>query len=221
MAEHDALPTQAKKDLLIELESGRYDHVLWEHSARTAQDALLIADLIEDNHADCQAIYAAGLYHDAGWVVQYGEGSVERLEILSHPTGDIQRDLGADLLERNLHNVLPADSRRQAAETVRQMNDRHATGLETRIVADAENLQAVGPLYLWQLVRRMTLEGRGVEAAIETWRRQNEYKYWEARLHDAFHFDVVRAVAIRRQKQMHSFMSALEQDHKANDLQGL
>jgi HD superfamily phosphodiesterase len=223
MASLEAIWRQAKADLVIRGKKGEVDTFLWEHSARVARSAAMIAGLPDVNvrPVDPLALAAAALYHDAGWVVQYREGLWAASEILSRATSDLQRELAAGLLENRLGSMLNTRSRETAALTIRRAGERDAALAEVQILAEAAALDEIGIMAFWQTVRRCTVEGKGIRSVLETWKRQKEYHFWEARVADAFRFGSVRELACRRLQRFGEFMDELERQYEGEDLSRL
>lgn len=216
----EAVWRQAKNDLVIDDGRGLQDAYLWEHSARVARAATLIGKLpgVVAHPLDEVALTVAALYHDAGWIVQYREGLISRGEILGRTTSDLQRELAAVMVEERLGHMLKGPSLETAVLSIRRMNDHDATVPETQILAEAANLDDIGVLSFWQSVRRCSNEGKGVQAAIDTWKRQKEYHFWEARIADAFRFEVVRELARQRLSRFGEFMDVLAYQHDGRDI---
>ncbi len=216
----DVIFSRARADLVTATEHGDEDVFLWEHSVRVAQSARRIAELpvVQDASADQPAIVAAALYHDAGWIAQLHKGEIQRNEILLHTASEAQRDQGALMLERSLAGLLPRESLVRASRAIRTLNDRDSESIDAQVVCEADNLDEFGVLSLWLTVRRGAIEGRAVQALIDTWHRRKEYRFWEARLNDSFRFAAVRAVAEKRLEQFEHLMEDLERQHKCADL---
>ena len=216
----DAVWNRARADLVITTERGDEDVFLWEHSDRVAQNARHIVGLpsVQASSPDEVATIAAALYHDAGWVVRFRQGDVRRDESSLCPQGEAQRELGAMLLERSLAKLLPAGSLARASATIRALDDREIEAIEVRVVVEANNLDQFGVLCLWSALRRGAIDGKGVQAFIDTWRRRKEYRFWEARLDDSFRLGPVRAVAERRLGQLEQVMEELELQQTSADL---
>ena len=223
MAIPNRIWTKARSDLLVVEEPRCKDCFLLEHCTRVARSAERIATelLVEGKQIDFPALAAAALYHDAGWIVQYRDAVVERMEILCKPTTTAQRQLGAAFLETRLAGILKPESLQLAAESVRRLNDRDLDIPEALAVADAENLDQVGGLSLWTMVRRHSLEGKGLEHGLEVWKRQCEYHYWEAWIQDSFRFEQVRELARTRLAVFSGFMAELAELHASGDLNAL
>jgi hypothetical protein len=211
---------RAEHDLCIQVPGGPPDLVVWEHAARTARMAMAISQLPEIPQAslDREALTAAALYHDIGWIVQWKAGQVGQDEILLRPTSDISRDLAADWVEAQLGGLLPADSLRKAAAAIRQSNNRRADLIEARILADADNLDQIGPPAVGLMVRKCRSEGKTLEHLLVAWQRQEEYRFWQARIKECFRFPSVRALAERRHQALRHFMTQLAASIGLDDL---
>ena len=216
----EAIWNRARTDLTVVTDRGDADLFLFEHSARVSQTAQRIAAIpaVRSQAPDEAALVAAALYHEAGWVVRLREGRSRRDEILVRPLAEADREEGARMAERSLKSLLSAESLRKAARALRSLGDREIESVEGRIVSDADNLLEFGLLSLWMTVRRGAFEGRGVKAAIDTWRRRKEYHFWDARLKDAFNFADVRTIAERRLASLEGFMQELEAEDAGADL---
>ena len=210
----------ARQLLTLSIDEDRNDLWLWEHSERVMHLAQLIATLPEaaQHQADSTALAAAALFHDAGWKVEYDQRRLEPWQLLTRPTNDIQRELGAAMLLETVGHLLPATTARLAADAIRQCNHRNSDLPEARILAEAEALDEVGVLYVLRQFRQYQAEGRPLEQLVNSWQRQKEYDYWEARLDAGFRYDATRALARRRLAAVDSFMAALRQSLQGEDL---
>lgn len=202
---------RASEDLRIKVRGDPADLIVWEHSARVAHLSQIIADLpdIAPAAVDRTALTAACLYHDAGWVLQVHAGATLPRDVLLRPTGDLLREMAADWMASRLASIVPPGPLQLAARAIRQCNDRDADLIEARILAEAENLDEIGPSTIALLIRKMLAEGRTLDSLVAAWERQEEYHYWQARIKDCFKFPAVRAIAEQRWKAMGRFMADL------------
>lgn len=222
MAAPDPIWARAREDLIVIDDQGQAEVFLWEHSERVARCATEGIPALPDVPAEglnIDALAAAALYHDAGWAVEYRDGTVSRGDICNRGTSRPQRELAVDLMRTNLREVLAAGSLQQACDWVMQMDRGDADTVEARILADAENLDQIGALLYWRIVRRQALEGKGVKAAIETWETHKQYSFWESRI-EAIHFKSVRDIAHARLQRFDRFMDELARQHSGADLAG-
>ncbi|MEW6250154.1 MAG: HD domain-containing protein [Planctomycetota bacterium] len=210
----------ARRLLLLPLDDTHPDLWLWEHSERVMQLAPRIAALpdVSDRQVDPEVLAAAALFHDAGWALEVQQGRVARWQVLTRPTNDIQRELGAAMLLDEAERLLPEPIRRLAADAIRQCNDRRTTLPEARILADAEALDELGTLYVLRQFRLYQGEARPLQQIIDTWQRQREYRYWDVRLTTGFHFAPVRELARQRLRAVDAFMTTLGSDLHGDDL---
>lgn len=210
----------AKQLLALPGGDAHSDLWLWEHSERVMHHAQAIAGLPEvgGGAADLTALVTAALFHDAGWAVEFQQGRLDRWQVLSRPTNEIQRELGAALLQEEIGPLLPGPVVRLAAEAVRQCNNRQTGLLEARILAEAEALDEVGVMYVLRQFRQYQAEGRPLEQLAHSWQRQKEYRYWEVRLNSGFRYEATRAVARRRLAAVDAFMDALRQGLRGDDV---
>jgi hypothetical protein len=211
MASQGPICDCARRDLVFTDHSGNQDVFVWEHGQRVARYARLIAALpgVNTRNLDRAALEAAALYHDAGWICQLRAGTLQRADVLSRPTSDQQHDQAAALLTRSLAEHLRPRSLETAAQLIRQMNDREAPQPEAVILAEADNLDEIGCFALWHMVRRHAFEGKGIAATLQTWERQREFSYWEARINKSLRIEAVREIARRRLEHLDRFMALL------------
>lgn len=219
MPQQDPIWSRAREDLILVDENGRQDVFLWEHTVRVTRSARAIADLPEvpRDKLDALALTAAALYHDAGWAVQFRSGQIQRHAILGKSTNREQRRLAGELLMKQLKGMMETESLRRARDCIEALNQRDPDLYEARVLHDAESFDRIGPLLFWRLMRRLALEGKGVEAAIEDWETRKRYGYWDG-LVEQFHFDAVRAAARRRLDKMDRLMAELSRQHSGQDL---
>jgi uncharacterized protein (DUF1778 family) len=219
----DAICKRARADLILPTSRGEADLFLWEHSCRVAENARIIAVLptVSARAPHSDAAILAALYHDAGWAVLCRNGELDRLEVHLSPTSAAVCEHAAGLMERSLVNFVPAATLEAACEAVRDRIDKETSMIEAQVVAEAESLDEFGLLSLWLVVRRGALDGRGIQACLDTWRRKQEYQFWRARLKDAFRFDEVRRLAEKRLASLERVMAELLEQHLCRDLAAL
>ncbi len=219
----DRLIPLAKELLTVSIDETTSDLWLWEHSERTMRIARMLVRLpeVEAESADLEALTAAALFHDAGWIVEYQQGRWQRWQLLSRPTNDIQRELGAAMLQEEASPILPSAMVRDAADIIRQCNDRNARRVEARVLAEAETLDEVGTLYLLRQHRQYQAEGRPLQQLYDSWQRQREYGYWALRLNNDFRYETTRALAERRLEAVDAYLMALGRDLLAADVRQL
>jgi hypothetical protein len=223
MADHDQLLRRARSELTLGGGQDPVDWFVWDHALRVKVSADMIARLPEltGKQIDSMVLQTAALYHDAGWAIQVEQGQVARARVLTRPTNDVQFELAAELVESSLKGALPTRTIRRGCQAIRGIRDRQCELIEAHIVSDADNLDQIGPLGFLQSLRRDLAEGRALDQVLESWHRQQEYHYWEARIRDGIRFEAVRDLAWRRLAAMDPFMKALGEHVDAHDLAAL
>lgn len=216
----DAIWNRAQADLTIKTKQGDADMFLWEHASRIAKTARYIAQLpiVIEFNPDSIAVVAGALYSEAGWVIQWREGKITPHEIRLSPLKDTIRDLGITMMEKSLSKLIKPDSLHRAGLAIRHMTQRKTNLIDAQILADAVNLNEFGFIPLWASIRRGMLEGKGVQAVIDTWKRKKEYQFWSARLRDSFRFEPVRKIATKRLQIFETFMDDLDSQHTCDDV---
>jgi len=211
---------RARADLTIPMPQGGLDVFLWEHTVRVVRNAEYISRLpeVQKQQPDEIAVLAAALYHEAGWIVRLRGGEIERHEMLIGPAPDSTSAGSAGVLEAALEGLIPRDSLGRASAAVHARNDRHTEQIEAQIVAEADNLEEFGPMFLWSSIRRGVLEGKGVQSVLDTWHRRKEYQFWTARLTDSFRFDSTRHLAAERLERLEEFMADLHFQQESEDV---
>jgi putative nucleotidyltransferase with HDIG domain len=207
----DPLSQRARVDLCVEVPDGPPDLVIWEHTSRVARLAEAICGLPELSSLklDHRALTAAALYHDIGWVLECRAGEISHAELGLRPTPELYLEMAADWMETNLSDLLPAATLQTAARAVRESSDRRSDLPEAQILADADNLDQIGPLTLCLMVRKQQAEGKTLDDVLAAWQRQEEYHYWQARIKECFRFASVRKLAERRWQMLRHFMADL------------
>ncbi|MDO8632705.1 MAG: HD domain-containing protein [Phycisphaerales bacterium] len=216
----EAIWKRARADLTLTTLQGGQDVFLWEHTVRVARSAEYICRIpeIQARTPDEVAVTAAALYHDAGWIVRVHAGEIERHEILLGPAPESACSEGARMMERSLKELIPPETLDRAGVAIRARNDRQTEQIEAQIIAEADNLEEFGLMFLWPAIRRGAFDGKGVQSILDTWRRRIEYQFWTARLTDSFRFETTRNLAVARLARLETFMSDLLIQQEVEDL---
>jgi hypothetical protein len=220
MVDQKAIRKQARKDLVVFTEQGQEDVYLWDRSVRVTESACKLAMLPElaGQPVNLTVLLAAGLYHDAGWIAQLADGVISRRMVRSKRTTSVQRELGAAMMTRSLRGLLGNDELESAAECIRSLSEYQVNILEAQLIAEADSLDEFGALCLWHTARKYTLEGKGPQAAIDTWETQRQYGYWTARINDSFRFETVKRIAYERLAVYDKMIDQLRRHNQGEDL---
>ncbi len=207
----EALWQQARRDLSLRIEGPIPDLTVWEHAARVAKLSVELCGLPElaNRVLDRTALTAAALYHDAGWVLQVRAGQVRLADVFLRRTSDEQRELAAHWMTEQLAPLLASGAIQLAARIVRDCGNREPKLPEAQVLAEAEGLDEFGPQAIWMMVRRQMAEGRTLAEMVDLWQRQEEYRYWPARIKENLRFPSARTLAEERWQAMARFMADL------------
>lgn len=86
----------------------------------------------------------------------------------------------------------------RATRVLHEMPHRSPVPDESKLLADAVNLEDFGIIGLLAQMIQLTRGGDGIVQLAEGAEKREQYGYWEARLKDGFHFEPVRQMARRR-----------------------
>jgi len=216
----ERLVALARQHLVVAVDESTNDLWLWEHGERVLSTARMLAEAPDTTSGpvDAEALTAAALFHDAGWIVEYQQGKWKRWQLLSRPTNDIQRELGAALLQEEAGSIVSPQSMRTACEAIRLCNDRETEQPEACLIAEAEALDDVAAVYLLRQFRQYRAEGRPLLQLVESWQRQKEYHFWDLRLNDGFRWDFTRKLARERLAAVDAYLVALGTQLQGDDL---
>jgi hypothetical protein len=123
-------------------------------------------------------------------IKQRAEASAELLVTL------LAEEIDEDLLDRTTRLLHETPHRQPMIE-------------ESRLLADALNLDDFGVSGLVGLIVQLALQGGGARQLIEAYDKRDQYGYWDARLKEGFHFDAVRSIAKKRLARARETASAL------------
>ena len=222
MDERHPIWLRAQHDLIVRSEDGSEDVLVWEHATRVARSAVAIARLIglETGEANQECLVSAALYQDRCWILQHEDGTLSVSEMLSKPLSVVQMELAATRARQSLADCMPSKKLESVCRVICEAGERRTTNIGAQILADATNLDQIGPLALFHQIRRQAVGYRTVAALLKTWDRQREYNFWPARVKEGFRFEPVRRIAEQRLLAMEVLMDTLRNHANAEDLAG-
>ncbi|GJM26175.1 MAG: hypothetical protein DHS20C16_25900 [Phycisphaerae bacterium] len=220
MVKLDAIRKQAEQDLVLTCPEGQHRTTLWDHASRVCDSSLLIASFPEfvGKEIDPDKLTIVSLYHDAGWAVQYESGDVAINGLQSTATTAIQSTLAATFMIERLKNLASNEILESAAECIRVLSDHDITQPCAQIVAEADHLDEFNVVTSCGKVFKQILNGRSVEAVLDTWDNQNSYGFWTAKIKDSFRFDSTRQIASARLKVFEQIIEQVRMHHKNMDV---
>lgn len=185
-----------------------------DHCRRVAKLAVKIG---EREGADCRIIEVAALLHDIGTVpLAWGRHASGRddydfqefLGLYALPSAD-HGEVGALIAERFLkQNGYPETKIKQVALIISEHNTHNQTTLESRIVNDADKLEALGATWVARAFQRTNAFDRHI--SIES----IPGKYLEGRrpILDSFHTESVKEMALQRYLFLTDFIEQFQRE---------
>lgn len=89
---------------------------------------------------------------------------------------------------------------------------------ESKLLADAVNVEDFGVTGLVQQTIQLSRQGAGVRELIDAFEKREQYGYWQARLKESFHFEPIRQIARRRldsaREMLKLLLKEVEEDTK-------
>lgn len=185
-----------------------------DHSRRVAKLAVKIG---MHESADCQIIEVAALLHDVGMVPlgwsRHASGRddndfQEFLGLYTLPSAD-HGEVGALIAERFLKQTgYPETKTKQVALIISEHNTHNQTTLESRIVNDADKLEALGATWVARAFQRSNAFDRHI--SIES----IPGKYLEGRkpILDSFHTESAKEMALQRYRFLTAFIEQFQRE---------
>ncbi len=220
MADRDELIEIARQVLIGPSPLGREDLFILDHALRCLRyaDVIVRFDEVRTLRVDRTCLDAAIMLHDVArvrlererreWTGNYAAATMSQDDIY-----EASAEIAGDVLTRHLEP-------RQVEHTqdiIRQQHSRDAALAEVKILSDACNLDDLGAVGLWRDIRRYAAEGRGIDEALASWQRRQQYGYYQARLDETFRFKATRKWAARRLERLTQLMKTLADEHHATD----
>jgi hypothetical protein len=104
----------------------------------------------------------------------------------------------AELLLTHLSDPRDAALLERATRILRELPQRTPAAEESRLLADALNLDDFGVTGLFLQAMHLSRQHASVRQVADGYEKRRQYGYWEARLKDGFHFEPVREMARAR-----------------------
>jgi hypothetical protein len=192
---------------------------LGERAVRISALADWIAGFTEFHNVACnrRAVQAAAWFHDAWCSADQQAGRFPAPLVLALQPTDLQRGRAADIASNLLDGVVDDATRSTAARAIRAAGIREAAMPEAQILAEAANLDSVGPMWLWGQAARCAAEDRPVASVVAVWERHVEYRYWAKRISETLRFERSRQLARQRCAVLDTYFTALRDQLTGGD----
>lgn len=225
MEEIERIRRFAEEVLTFQGPSGNPERWLWDKTIRIVRNAELISKLPElikkGQPIDLFSLSAAAYLSDAGYQLYIQTKGSPLSQALLEVRGRQLRDYSIQRLNEKDAAALLKDKLDLVCRIILESESRNAQLTEAKILSDARLLDEFGAVGLLHEIRRLFLQGKGAGALLHGWDRKVEYRYWQARLKEGFHFQTVRGLAQNRFAFMEQFIRQLRKEHNAQDLQNI
>lgn len=225
MEKEEQIRKAAYELLLVQNPSGHSERWLWDRTCRIVRhvEAVLRLGEIQEIRAaiDVFALKTAAYLTDAGLPVYAQAKELSFSSALLELGRPELREFSIQVVQEKFSSLPSPETLDLVCRVIRESDNRFTKLTEARILSDARNLEDMGMIGIIQDIRRCLLQGKGVSAILESWRRKIDYRYWEARLKEDFHYEAVRRLARQRFAAAQECMQALEAEDLGKDFNRL
>lgn len=215
----------AEEVLTFQERTGHTDRWLWDRACRIARYAECICKLPEilekGESIDQISLLTAAYFSDAGFKLYTKLKDISMTAAMLELRGRQLRDFSVQILQEQADGSPFLGNIDRVCRILVESENRTTRLTEARILSDARGLDDIGNMGILQDVRRCLLQGKGPGALLEGWDRKIEYRYWDARLKEGFHFSTVQQVAKRRFAAMEQCVQQLRMETDGTDLQNI
>jgi hypothetical protein len=223
MSEIEIVKQIAQQALVTTALTGEKDNWLWDRAQRVLRNVEHICrlpELIQKNlPVDKFCLTASACFTEAGFIRFSDKENTSSRFTLAEVTADDLKKLSTRIVTEKLGGTLSASRIDKINKIIIESGNRFTTMTEAMILSDAENLDDMGAVGIFNEFRKYTLHGKSVADILQTWKRKLDYQYFQARLKEGFRFDPVKKLAQRRYKAVESFMTQLHMESTAEDLE--
>ena len=218
----DELREIARRVLIIATPAGGSDKWLWDRTQRILRNVEQICRLPElvvgDIPVDRFCLTAATYFADTGFSHYVEAGSVPANLVLSDVNSADLRKFSAQIVAGKLGDIITGSKIDKISRIITESANRETDMAEAGILSDATNLDDVGAVGVFNEFRRFAIQGRGVSEVLDSWKKKVDYRYWQARLKEGFHYEAVRKLAFQRFAATEYFMNQLKIEHFSQDM---
>jgi hypothetical protein len=222
MAEMEMIKKFAEQIMLVPGKMGLVNTWLWDRTQRIVRNIETIYQLPEIAGAniaiDKFCLTASAYFADAGFTNYIGIETVEAGLVLADINTRDLREFSTQIVSEHLSEILDQSKISKINKIIIESNNPLAEMHEAVILSDGRNLEDVGVIEIFNEFCACGVHGRGVGEQLESWKKKKDYKYWDARLKESFHFDSIRKVAAQRYNQAERLMTQLAIEDSGKDL---
>jgi len=204
----------AEQELMLSAPGGGGDPILIDRTRRVIHLILELIRQPELHNVSCdrRAAELAATFYEIGRARSVRSGRLQRETVLLEPYDDECREAAIDAFQSLSGQIesMSESAHDAIVAALRQWNWSNNASPEAVLLAEAVNLDDVGPMWIWYQAQRFGYEGQSIKTLISQWRVRQEYGYWETRIRESLRFEWSRKLARRRVAAMQVFMESIE-----------
>lgn len=213
---------QLARQILLAGDESRCDQWLWDRTKRIVRNCDLICKMPEISDAklaiDRFCLLAAAWLSESGFSLYDGIDESSWTVVLSEINPADLRKFSLEKVDEVLIGEISDTKVEKISRIITESGTLGTVLTEGRILSDARGLEDMGAIGIFNDFRKYTIHGQSIPDVLAGWTRKLDYRYWESRINESFHFDSVRQVAKRRLNTAESFMKQLSIENLGRDL---
>jgi hypothetical protein len=192
---------------------------LCERAGRISVLARWIEGFAEIKAVACsrRAVEAAVWLQDAWCVDEVRTRTLDAALVLAQPATVLQRERSADVAVELLAGWTDEATLETTVQAIRSAAVRETAMPEAQVLAEATNLDSIGPLWLWGQIARCVREDRPIVSVVTMWERQIEYAFWPKLINETLRFERSRRLAQERYAAVEGLILALRRQLDGSD----
>jgi hypothetical protein len=225
MTELETIKGLAKGVLTTSRDSMGLGRCLWDRTERLARNVEHICDFSELARSGFEVnlfcLLSATYFSETGFIGLLRQKNAPTSYPFFRSSSDGILEYCREIINSKLSLIVTKKQILKIKKIITESWDRSTTMTEAMILSDARNLEDMGAVGIFHELRRFTSQGKSITEVLLHWRKQIDYRYWQARLKDSFWFEGVRKLAEQRLTAAEQFMNQLQRETEAKDLKAL
>ncbi|MHC4843569.1 MAG: HD domain-containing protein [Planctomycetota bacterium] len=225
MTELEIIKGLAEEVLTTSKDSLGLGSFLWERTQRLARNIEHICELSEISQSgieiDRYCLLCATYFSETGFAGRPAKKKAPINYPFFKSSSDGVLELSREIIDSKLGSLLAKGKIAKIKKILKESWERSTVMTEALILSDARNLEDMGAVGIFHELRRFMSQGKNINDVLLHWRKQTDYRYWQARLKDSFRFEGVRKLAEQRLATAEQFMNQLQTETEARDLRSV
>jgi hypothetical protein len=222
MSQEEIITDIAQRVLTAPAHNAESNSWLWDRSKRLLRIVRIICDMPEltrpDLPIDRLCLNAAVYFCHAALAESEKSKNLKTAKASLEPNRLDSTKISARIAAEKLHGHLSEQKINKISRIILESGNKLTNLNEAKILSDAQNLDDMGIVGIFSLLRNSSLRGKGPSDVLRSWKKKIDYGYFQARLKESFHFESVKRIAKKRFELTENFMSRLEDECSAKDI---